>query len=71
MTKETNKEDVESIFARVTKPTSKKVVNAEVDLNWPWTINYGLFWLYIYIHQQFSLCDTNTSFLTGLMISLL
>ena len=33
MTKETNKEDVESIFARVTKPTSKKVVNAEVDLN--------------------------------------
>ena len=27
-------------------------------------------WLYIYIHEQFSLFDTNTSVLTGFMISL-
>ena len=33
MAKETNKGDVESICARVTKPASKKVANAEVDLN--------------------------------------
>ena len=33
MTKETNKGDVDGICARVTKLASKKVVNAEVDLN--------------------------------------
>ena len=33
MAKETNKGDVEIICARVTKPASKKVANAEVDLN--------------------------------------
>ena len=33
MAKETNKGDVESICRRVTKPASKKVANAEVDLN--------------------------------------
>ena len=33
MTKETNKGNVESICARVIKPASKKVANAEVDLN--------------------------------------
>ena len=33
MAKETNKGDVESICRRVTKPVSKKVGNAEVDLN--------------------------------------
>ena len=33
MVKEANKGDVESICARVTKPASKKVANAEVDLN--------------------------------------
>ena len=42
---ETNKGDAESICARVTKPASKKVANAEVDLNWLWTIDYGLLWL--------------------------
>ena len=30
---ETNKGDAESICPRVTKATSKKVANAEVDLN--------------------------------------
>ena len=71
MAKETNKGDVESICARVTKPASKKVANAEVELNWLWTIDYGLFWLFIFIHEQFSLFDTNTNVLTGFMISLL
>ena len=33
MAKETNKGEVESKCARVTKPPSKKMVNAEVDLN--------------------------------------
>ena len=33
MAKERNKRDVESICARVTTPESKKVANAEVDLN--------------------------------------
>ena len=47
------------------------VANAEVDLNWLWTIDYRLFWSYIYINEQFSLFDTNTNALTGFMISLL
>ena len=34
MAKETNKGHVESICTRVTKPASKKVVNADVYLNW-------------------------------------
>ena len=51
MAKETNKRDVESICARVTKPASRKVGNAEVDLKWLWKIGYGLFWLHIYIHK--------------------
>ena len=71
MAKKTNKGDVESVCARVTKSPSKKVANAEVDLNWLWTIDYGLFWPYIYIHEKFSLFDTNTNVLTGFMISLL
>ena len=33
MAKETNKGDVESICAKVSKPASKKVANAEVYLN--------------------------------------
>ena len=33
MAKERNKGDVESICTRVTKSASKKVANAEVDLN--------------------------------------
>ena len=33
MAKETNKGDAESICARATKPASKRVANAEVDLN--------------------------------------
>ena len=33
MAKETNKGDVERICSRVTKPASKKMTNAEVDLN--------------------------------------
>ena len=69
--KETNTGDIESICARVTKPVSKKVASAEVDLNWLWTVDYGLFWLDIYIHEQFSLFDTNTNVLTGFMTSLL
>ena len=46
------------------------MAKAEVNLNWLWTIDYGLFWLHIYIHAQCSLFDTNTSFITGFMISL-
>ena len=39
MAKETNKGDVESICAKVTKHASKKVAKAEVNLNyWLWTI---------------------------------
>ena len=37
MAKETNKGDVESMFAKVTKHASKKVAKAEVSLNWLWT----------------------------------
>ena len=33
MAKEANTGDVESIYARVSKPASKKVANAEVELN--------------------------------------
>ena len=33
MAKETNKGDMESICARVTKPATKKVASAEVYLN--------------------------------------
>ena len=33
MAKETNKGDVENICARVTKPASKKVANAVLDLS--------------------------------------
>ena len=71
MVKEANKGDVESICARVTKPASKKLANAEVDLNWLWTIVYGLFWLHIYIHKQFSLFYTSANVLSCFMISLL
>ena len=71
MAKETNKRGLEIICARVTKPASKKMANAEVDLNSLWTIDYGLFWLYIYIHEQFSLFDNSTNVLTGFVISLL
>ena len=34
MTKETNKGDVESICAKVTKHASKKVAKAEANLGW-------------------------------------
>ena len=44
---EWNKGDVDSICARVTKHASKCLAKAEVNLNWFWTINYGLFPLYI------------------------
>ena len=71
--KKTKKGDVESICARVTKHTSKAEVHhiskAEVNLDWPWKIDYGLFWLHTYIHGWFSLFDTNV--LTGFMVSLL
>ena len=50
------------------KGKSKNVAKAEFNLNWLWTIDYGLLWLYIYIHVQFSLFDT--SVLIGFMISL-
>ena len=60
------KGDVESICARVIKRALKCVAKAEVNLNWLWTIDYGLFPLYI--HGQFSPFDTNA--LTGFMISL-
>ena len=71
MVKETNKRDVGSICASVTKPASKNVANAEFNLKWLLTNDYGLFWLYIYIHKQFTLFDTNTNVLAGFMISLL
>ena len=38
MAKETNKGNVESICAKVTKHASKKVAKAETNLNWLWTI---------------------------------
>ena len=38
MAKEANKGDVESMCAKVTKHASKKVVKAEVNLSWLWTI---------------------------------
>ena len=44
---EGNKGDVKSICARVTKHASKFVAKVEVNLNWLWTIAYGLFSLYI------------------------
>ena len=44
------------------------MAKAEADLNWQWAIDYGLVWLYIYTHGQFSLSDTNV--ITGFMISL-
>ena len=58
----------QSICARVTKHPSKKVVKAKVNLNWLWTIDYQLFWLYSYIHKWFNLFDTNVQ--TGFIISL-
>ena len=57
MEKETNYGEQKSICAKVTKHASKKVAKAEVNLNWlinNW-IEYGLFWLHIYIHERFSL----------------
>ena len=42
-----SKGDVESICVRVIEHASEKVAKAEVNLNWIWTIDYGLFWLYI------------------------
>ena len=38
MAKETNKEDLESMCAKVTKHAQRKVAKAEVNLNWLWTI---------------------------------
>ena len=38
MVKETSKGDVESICTKVTKHASKKVVKAEANPNWLWTI---------------------------------
>ena len=52
MVNKTNKGDVESIYARVTKLASKKVAKAEAMNIW---IDYGLFWLHIYINEWFSL----------------
>ena len=47
MAKEANKGDFESICAKVTKHTSKKVTKAEANQNWLRTIelinDYGLF----------------------------
>ena len=60
----------QNIFFSSFRDHLKNVTKAEVNLNWLWTIDYGLFWLYIYlyIHGQFSLFDTNV--LAGFMISL-
>ena len=65
---EGNKGDFKSTCARVIKYTSIKVAKAVVNLNWLWTTNYGLFWLYIYIHGRFSVSETNA--FTGSMVSL-
>ena len=65
-----NKGDVKSIRVKVTINTTKKVAKAAVDLNELWTFYYVLFWLYIYIHEQFSLFDTSANVLTDFMISL-
>ena len=69
MVKETSKEDVKSICVRVTKAASKKVAKVEADLNWLWTIGYGLFWLYINTQEQISLFGTIINVLTGFIIS--
>ena len=37
---------------------SKYVAKAEVNLNWLWTIDYGLLSLHIWIHGSFSPFDT-------------
>ena len=66
MAKETNKGEIESICARVNKHASEKAAKANINLNWLWTIDFGLFWLYIYIHGLFGLFDAK--FLTGFMI---
>ena len=66
---EINKRDIESMCTRV-RHASKKVLKAGINLNWLWTINYGLLWLYTYILERFSLFDTSTNVLTGFMISL-
>ena len=51
--KETKKEYVQNICARVTRHASKEVAKAEINLNWLWKIDYGLFWLNIYIHRWY------------------
>ena len=68
MIKQAKKGDVESICARVTKYKSKKGAKVAVNLNWLWKIDYGLFWLYIYIHRWFRIFDTNVFF--GFIVSL-
>ena len=65
---EGSKWDVDNICVRVTKHTSKKVVKVEGNLDWLWTIDYGLLWLYIHTHERCSLFDAN--FVTIFMIFL-
>ena len=59
MAKEASIGDAKNKCARITKHASKKVQKAQVKLNGFWTIDYELFWLYIYMHGQFNLFDTN------------
>ena len=56
-----NKREVQSIYTKVNKHIKKGGESWDWS-NWVWTIDYGLFWLYIYIYEQFSLFDnTNVS----------
>ena len=66
--KETNKGDVKSICAKEPKHASQKVVKAQANLKWLWTVYYRLFWLHTNIYRWFSQFDSNA--LTGFMISL-
>ena len=50
------------------KTCIKKVANVKVNLNCLWTIDYELFWLYIYIHGRFKLFHINV--VTGFTILL-
>ena len=52
MSKEANTGDIESTCTRVTKPTSKKVTNAEVDLNCQWTFNWLWIVLIAYLYPR-------------------
>ena len=52
MAKETNKENVRIICATLTKHVSKKVAEAEVNLNWLRTIEWIMDCLIVYLYPE-------------------